>query len=39
MDYKKIRQTIKAHTTNPHANIKLLNALGIDIIKDDCFVA
>lgn len=36
-NYKKLRQTIKAHTSNPFVNIELLNNLGIDITKDGFF--
>ena len=36
-NYKRLRQTIKAHTSNAGVNIKLLNNLGIDISKDGFF--
>ncbi len=37
MNHKTIRQTIKAHTSDPQVNIRLLKSLGIDITKDGFF--
>ncbi len=37
MDYKIIRQTIKAYTSDPQVNIRLLKSLGIDITRDGFF--
>ena len=37
MDYKNLRQTIRAHTSDPQVNIGLLKSLGIDISRDGFF--